>query len=1537
MRFDRCLGCMEKLETENAVCPHCGFDITHYEEAEYALRPGTLLQGKYMIGKVLGKGGFGITYIGFDMMLDIKVAIKEYYPEGFVGRDSRQSSKLTWYSTRSDVQYVKNSRDNLLKEARNMAKIDTFPTVARVREVFMANETAYLVMDYIEGETLKDRVMKNGVLTYGELRNYLCPVMADLAQIHEKGIIHRDISPDNIMVEPTGKARLLDLGAAKDLYQPAGAQTGQSEEDHGDLEETQMIGAGENTQNIRRSEDVPKSTQMVLKKGFSPLEQYRMHGEIGPWTDVYAMAATMYYLLSGRVLPTPMDRLGSEEEEKRVQDRINGLEIPEKAKEGMRKGLAILKKDRIGSMRELLEYLPERDQPKPEPVGPTPDPRKKWPFVLLGAAILAVGGYAAMTGLQSTQKKAEQYYEEGNYEEALAAYREDGDTENVERVLQAMYDLAEDYRTGSDGYEKNEEEAIRYYKLVAEDESAGEDMIQNAWICLGYIMSHNESEEDDAEAAFWFEKAKEKGSVNAITYLGWMYGTGTGVMQDYEKAVEFYRQAAEAGEANAMNNLGIIYEYEKYGQKKNLQEALKWYKLAAEKDYDGAQESVVRVEQALQKKTETERSTEKTAEQYYEEGNYEEALTAYREAGDTENVERVLQAMYDLAGNYKDGKNGVEKNEEEAIRYFKLVAEDESAEDNMIKNACYQLGCIMSNNEAEEDDTEAVSWFEKAKEKGDVRAINSLGWMYERGKGVVQDDEKAIELYRQAADAGSKLAMNNLGIIYENGKAGQEVNLEEALKWYKLAAENGYDGAQESVARVEQTLQKETESDRSTEKTAEQYYEEGNYEETLTAYREAGDTENVERVLQTIYDLAWNYKDGKNGVEKNEEEAIRYFKLVAEDESVGDDKVRDASFYLGYIMSKNEAEEDDTEAASWFEKAIEKGSVSAITWLGWMYGIGKGVTQDYEKAIELYKQAADAGEDEVMNFLGFIYEYGQYDQEINLEEALKWYKLAAEKNQDGAQESVARVEQALQKKTETERSTEKTAEQYYEEGNYEEALTAYREAGDTENVERILQAIFDLAENYKDGKNGVEKNEEEAIRYYELVAEDESSSEINVEQSCFYLGYLMTRNETDEDDSEAAAWYEKAIEKGMTEARFNLAAMYEEGQGVAQDYEKAISLYTQQADEPDAFAMMELGRIYENGECGQKKDLEEALKWYEQAANHGAELPNNEGYVGCQRVLQAMYELAEDYRDGSNGAEKNEEEAIRYFKLLAEDESAGEDLVKKSCTGLGKMLANNTTKEDDAEAVSWYEKAAEKGDLEGTVCLGTMYQKGQGVAQDYEKAAELYRQAADGGNADGINKLAGMYRFGQGVTQDSEKAVELYNQAINKGSIDALNSLGAMYEWGSAGTTDYAKALELYHQAADGGCADALKNLGGMYEQGWGVSQDYEKAAELYQKAAELFQKDADNGDAVAMYSLGGMYEKGRGIAQDNQKALELYHQAAERENAEAMNWLGHIYEEGGLGQQINLEEALKWYRLAAEKHYSGAWDSVDRVSQMMN
>ena len=245
-----------------------------------------------------------------------------------------------------------------------------------------------------------------------------------------------------------------------------------------------------------QAKNAPQST-MVLRNGFRALEQYQTNGEIGPWTDVYAMTATMYYLLSGKDLPTPMDRLDSEKE-KTVQNVINGLEIPEKTKEGMRKGLAILKKDRIGTMRELLEYCSE----EPVPTAASPSKRRrKWPIFLLGAVVIAGGAYAAKVGFHST-KSAEQYYEEGNYEEALAAYREAGDTENVERVLRAAYDRA------------------GYYKLVAEsDGDINETFVNVSSYNLGRIMAYNETKEDDTEAASWLEKAASKTDIVAIMQL----------------------------------------------------------------------------------------------------------------------------------------------------------------------------------------------------------------------------------------------------------------------------------------------------------------------------------------------------------------------------------------------------------------------------------------------------------------------------------------------------------------------------------------------------------------------------------------------------------------------------------------------------------------------------------------------------------------------------------------------------------------------------------------------------------------------------------------------------------------------------------------------------------------------------------------------------------------------------------------------------------------------------------------------------------
>ena len=887
MTFDKCFGCMQKLETPDEVCPYCGFDIEKYDEAEFALRPGTILHGRYVVGKVLGKGGFGITYIGYDMSLDIKVAIKEYYPEGFVGRDARQSAKLSWYSTRTDVQNVIKSRESLIKEARNMAKIDTFPTLVRVRDVLVANETAYLIMDYVEGETLKNLVMKTGTLSYEKVCTYLFPIMEDLSKIHEKGIIHRDISPDNIMIEVNGQMHLLDLGAAKDLYRGNGIQG-------------------------KANEQIPVSTQMVLKHGFSPMEQYRMHGEIGPWTDVYAMTATIYYLMSGKILPTPMDRLDKEQEDA-VQNMINKMPMPENAKEGMKKGLAILKNDRIKSMKELQKYFPQKG------VEPKPKKLKKFPVFLLGMVIVAG---VSFTGIKLSHKSAEKYYEEGNYEQALEIYRKEKDVDGVKKTLQTMYDTARNYLDGTNGYEKSEEEAVKYYKLVAEDESVEEDLEKKSCSMLGYIMSSNETEDDDAEAVSWLEKATEKGDFSAAGNLAIMYGRGQGVTQDYKKAMELLEWSADNGISGSMHTMGWVYEYGNYGQQIDIEKALKWYETAGENKYEDAESS----------------------------------------------IQRVIQTIYDTAENYRTGSNGYEKNEEEAIKYYKLVAEDENVEESLEGESCRYLGLIMENNETDKDDMEGVSWYKKASEKGDIIAMNNLAFMYAYGNVVEQDYTEAMKLFKQAADGGNNASMINIGYNYEFGECGQQIDLEEALKWYKKAKEDNYDSAEESV----------------------------------------------QRVLKTMYEIAQNYRIGDNGYEKNEEEAIKYYKIVAEDGDAENDFERSSCYFLGLIMEDNETEEDDIEAVSWYEKAIQKGSLGAANNLALMYEYGEGVTKDYKKAMELFKQAADGGNSTAMINIGYNYEFGECGQKMDLKKALKWYKKAEKNDDDDAKELIQRVQSKLE-------------------------------------------------------------------------------------------------------------------------------------------------------------------------------------------------------------------------------------------------------------------------------------------------------------------------------------------------------------------------------------------------------------------------------------------------------------------------------------------------------------------------------------------
>ena len=316
METTYCPNCMRVLENGagHRLCPNCGFDFSRYPQPQNALPWYTLLHDRYRVGRVLGQGGFGITYIGFDTNLQCKVAIKEYYPRGVVVRDASRSHSLTW-PVSQNAKEKESGCAGFLREARKMARIGNIPGIVRVIDTFTENDTSYIIMDYLEGVTLRKYIMVNGPISFERCLDMLRPLCVSIDRIHQKGMIHRDISPDNIMVLGDGTVWLLDFGAAKD----------------------NAVGAGE-------------SSIVVARSGFSPSEQYSGKN-IGPWTDVYALCATMYFCVSGRSLPDVNER---------IQDdsiQWGPAEVSDRIRDTFQQGLSIRYSDRIQSVSELIDRL----------------------------------------------------------------------------------------------------------------------------------------------------------------------------------------------------------------------------------------------------------------------------------------------------------------------------------------------------------------------------------------------------------------------------------------------------------------------------------------------------------------------------------------------------------------------------------------------------------------------------------------------------------------------------------------------------------------------------------------------------------------------------------------------------------------------------------------------------------------------------------------------------------------------------------------------------------------------------------------------------------------------------------------------------------------------------------------------------------------------------------------------------------------------------------------------------------------------------
>lgn len=305
---------LSKTETGQKDTDESGISALYY------LPVNTMLQKRYRIHSVLGEGGFGITYSGWDVTLNIPVAIKEYYPSGLVTRNATLG-KTTQVVPVSPAKYGMQFRDGIdrvLDEARRMAKFRNIQGIVGIYDFFEANSTAYIVMEYIDGCTL-DVFYEQNRMDNITLFNMLVPVMDAIQLLHKEGIIHRDISPDNIMVDHEGNFKLLDFGAARGY-----------------------------------SEESLTTMSVILKKSYAPEEQFRSKGIQGPWTDVYALGATIYDLITGQIPPMSIDRLAEDEI---VDIRELAPSLTKGQSEAIMTALAVRGKDRWQSVDEFKNAL----------------------------------------------------------------------------------------------------------------------------------------------------------------------------------------------------------------------------------------------------------------------------------------------------------------------------------------------------------------------------------------------------------------------------------------------------------------------------------------------------------------------------------------------------------------------------------------------------------------------------------------------------------------------------------------------------------------------------------------------------------------------------------------------------------------------------------------------------------------------------------------------------------------------------------------------------------------------------------------------------------------------------------------------------------------------------------------------------------------------------------------------------------------------------------------------------------------------------
>ena len=526
-----CSRCMREIEIEDE-CPFCGYVPGAYSddiEMSY-IEEGTLLhEGRYQLGTVIGRGGFGVTYAAWDLVLDMPVAIKEYFPRNYACRDITESDNLVIKpETKNYFQY---GLSTFIREARILATLQNIKTVVTVYDCFEENTTSYIVMEYVRGDDLFHYCGKQKI-SPEKLFKLLRPLIDDLIRVHQSGVLHRDISPYNLLVQEDGNIKLIDFGAATNLDK--------------------------------------NETNASLNRSFAAPEQYDINGEQGAWTDVYALAATIYSLVLGENVPDALSRLESDTIKSLKKSKAIILPYRRRAIEN---ALILSTKKRTQSVEEFRAAL--YNLPRPLRTR-----REKIAFAskialsvalffslclfiiysieieldtqvqLAGKAYFKHDTYAAYT-LSASYKEQEfgRYKFLKNEERASYWYQWAAEHGHTGAMVEYAYDL----QTREEA-EHNMDQVIALYKNAI---AAGDAMAMNN---LGVIYLESEEFESKKEQAIqYFEESAKLGNTLAMVNLGEIYRLGLAGKTDEEKAFRYYQKAAELGDSQGMFLLGCSY------------------------------------------------------------------------------------------------------------------------------------------------------------------------------------------------------------------------------------------------------------------------------------------------------------------------------------------------------------------------------------------------------------------------------------------------------------------------------------------------------------------------------------------------------------------------------------------------------------------------------------------------------------------------------------------------------------------------------------------------------------------------------------------------------------------------------------------------------------------------------------------------------------------------------------------------------------------------------------------------------------------